>query len=160
MSDRFTFICARTTADFIVPVTAPSQTEFNRKVANAFKGLVGGVLKVGDLKDRPTQDAVPNHLLCDGSQIHRRQFPELVEYLNPGELTATLPDYAGALTITAPTVTQETTDSGTVTTGTAATDQGDAGGTTGGNVPSGGRVDPALLWKLALREPPDELQEP
>ena len=143
-SSRFTFIAAKTTADFVVPVSAINQTEFNRKVANAFKGMVGGVLRVGDLKDRPTQTAVPNHLLCNGATIERLQFPELVEFLNPGADTATLPDYTGAVTITAPTVTQTTTDAGTVSTGGTVTDAGQVGGTTGGNVPSGGRVRDTL----------------
>jgi hypothetical protein len=139
-SDRFTFICAKTTADFIVPVQAASQQEFNRKVSNAFKGMVGGVLRVGDLKDRPTQDALPNHLLCDGTTISRINYPELVTYLAGATATAaTLPDYTGAVEITEPTVTQETNSSGTVSTGGTPTDQGGTGGTEGGNVPSGGR---------------------
>ncbi len=142
MSDRFTFICTKTTADFVVPISAPNQAEFNRKVKNAFAGLVGGVLRIGDLKDRPVQDAVPNHMLCDGSTITRAQFPELVELLNPGGSTATLPDYTGALTITAPTVTQTVDDSGTVSTGATVGDAGDVGGSTGGNVTTGGRVKP------------------
>jgi hypothetical protein len=106
------------------------------------RGLVGGTLTVGDLKDRPTQDALANHLLCDGSTITRAQFPQLVDYLaGTGAATATLPDYSGAVTITAPTVTQTTTTSGTVSnSGTTPTDAGDTGGTIDGNVLSGARV--------------------
>lgn len=138
MSSLYFFIATRTTADFIVPVSAHSQAEFNRKVHNAFQGLVGGVTRAGDIKLRPTQDAVPNHLLCDGSTITRAMFPQLVEVLNPGGTTATLPNYTGGLSATAPTVTQETQNGGTVSTGGTVT-EGTTGGTTGGNVPSGGR---------------------
>lgn len=153
MSARYTFICARTTADFIVPVTASSQTEFNRKVANAFKGMIGGVLRVGDLKDRPTQDALPNHLLCDGSTIQRANYPELVEYLNPGAASATLPDYSGAVTITVPTVTQTVSPAGTIATeDTTPVDQGGTGGTTGGNIPSGGRQ---VRWSIGPSGQPE-----
>ncbi|MES2905179.1 MAG: hypothetical protein V4696_13415 [Pseudomonadota bacterium] len=146
---RFTFICARTTADFVVPLVAPNQAEFNRKVSLAFRGMVGGMLRVGDLLDRPVQDAVPYHLLCDGSEISRSQFPDLVDLLNPGAETANLPDYTGAVTITAPTVTQEVDDGGTVSTGGTVTDAGDVGGSTGGNVPSGGRVRQFLTDETA-----------
>lgn len=161
MSERFTFICAKTTADFVVPVSASSQAGFNRNVHNAFQGLVGGILRVGDLKDRPTQASIDSHLLCDGSTIYRANYPELVEYLNPGGETAALPDYTGAVVITTPTVTQTVTPSGTIQTDeTAPTDQGDAGGTEGGNIPSGGRISPADMWRLAGRAPPEELLEP
>lgn len=146
MIGPFAFVCAKTTADFIVPVSAASQVEFNRKVHNALKGMVGGVLRVGDIKFRPTQDAVANHLLCDGSTITRAQFPQLVDLLNPGGGTATLPNCSGALTVATPTVTQTTTSAGTVSTGGTVT-EGGTGGTTGGNVPSGGRVAPRLYDK-------------
>lgn len=139
MSGPFAFICTKTSADFIVPVSASSQAEFNRKVHNAFSGLVGGVLRVGDIKFRPTQDAVANHLLCDGSTIYRANFPQLVDLLNPGADSAALPDYSGALTVATPTVTQAVETGGTVSTG-GTTTGGTTGGTAGGNVPSGGRV--------------------
>lgn len=140
----YAYICTRTTADFVVPVTASSQQEFNRKVANAFRGMVGGVLRVGDIKLRPTQVAIDNHLLCDGTTITRAQFPDLVTLLaGAAASSATLPDLSGGLTVTTPTVTQTTTDSGTVqTTDTAPADAGQTGGTTGGNVRSGGRLFP------------------
>lgn len=156
-SERFTFICVKTTADFVVPVNASTQVEFNRRVSNGFQGLIGGVLRVGDLKDRPTQDAVPNHLICDGSTISRLNYPQLVSYLAGADATeATLPDYTGAVEITEPTTTQATTPSGTVETETTTpTDQGDIGGTEGGNVPSGGRQfdpnQPYPSWYI----PPD-----
>lgn len=144
-SDRFTFICTRTTVDFIVPVSSSSQADFNRRVHNAFQGLVGGVLRVGDLKDRPTEDPLPNHLLCDGSTITRDLFPELVTYLAGSADEATLPDYSGPVTITAPTTTQEVTESGTVANEeTAPVPAGDVGGTSGGNILAGTRHAAAL----------------
>jgi hypothetical protein len=140
----YAFVATRTTADFVIPVTATSQGEFNRKVANAFRGLVGGVLRVGDIKFRSVQTAIDNHLLCDGTTITRAQFPELVTHLAGAAATeATLPDFSGSLTATTPTVTQTTTDSGTVQTSeTAPIPAGQTGGTTGGNVRSGGRLFP------------------
>jgi hypothetical protein len=142
----FVFICTRTTADFTVPATAVSDADFRRKVHNAFMGQVGGHLNVGDLLFRPTQDAVQDHLLCDGSTIERAQFPLLVGLLaGPAAETAALPNYAGALVISTPTVTQTTSTSGTVSTGGAVTPAGTVGGTTGGNVVSGGRPSRADL---------------
>jgi hypothetical protein len=140
VSDIFVFICTRSSADFVVPSNAMSDADFRRKVHNAFQGLVGGRVTVGDLKLRPTQAAVADHLLCDGSTITREQFPLLVDYLaGAAATTAILPLYAGALTAPALTVTQTTSPSGTVSTGGAVTPSGTVGGTTGGNVVSGGR---------------------
>ena len=142
---RYTFICTKTTADSVIPSTAPTQAEFNRKVVNFSRGLVGGVLRAGDLKDRPVQSALANHLLCDGSLLSPTGFPELFSVLGTtfggnGTTTFALPNYTGAATITAPTVVQTVTPSGTVDTGGAVVDAGDTGGTEGGNVPSGGRI--------------------
>lgn len=139
-SPVYIFICTKTSADFIVPVSAASQAEFNRKVHNAFQGFVGGVLKAGDLKFRPTQDAIANHLLCDGQTITRTQFPQLVDVLAGREANeAVLPDYTGSVEASAPTVTQDVTSGGTVSTGGSVDTSAPTGGTTGGNVPSGGR---------------------
>ena len=145
MTARYTFICTKTTADFVIPSTAPNQGEFNRKVVNFSRGLVGGVLKAGDLKDRPVQTALANHLICDGSLLSPTGFPELFAVIGTtfggdGVTTFALPNYSGAVTIATPTVTQTVSASGTVDTGGAVVDAGDTGGTTGGNVPSGGRV--------------------
>lgn len=151
MSGPFFFIATKTTADFVVPVSASSQAEFNRKVHNAFSGMVGGVLRVGDIKVRSTESALANHLLCNGATITRAQFPQLVELLNPGQSTATLPDYSGALTVATPTVTQTVSAGGTVSTGGAVDTSAPAGGSTGGNVPSGGRL--ARLDPVIAQEP-------
>lgn len=140
MSDLYAFICTKTTADFIVPATALSEGDWRRKVSLAFAGLVGGYMTVGDIKFRPSQAALANHLLCDGSTISRDQFPLLVDYLaGPTATEAVLP--VPPFSFPAPTVTQTTTGGGTVSTGGTVSDAGDTGGTTGGNVPSGGRPD-------------------
>lgn len=140
-SQLFAFICTKSSADFVIPANARDLGELSRRVSIFAKGLVGGTLTVGDIKFRPTEAAIPNHMLCDGSTISRGQFPQLVEFLNPGEDTATLPDYTGSLEIEAPTVEQTVTDSGTVSTDdTIVIDAGDTGGTTGGNVTTGGRI--------------------
>lgn len=145
MSGPYAFICVKTTADVVIPSAGLAPIDFQRKVSGLTKTLVGGSLTVGDLKLRPTQAAVPNHLLCDGSEISRSLFPELVEFLDPGADTATLPDYSGALVVATPTVTQTVTDSGTVSTEeTTVEPAGDVGGTTGGNVTTGGRVRQAI----------------
>jgi hypothetical protein len=138
MSDIYVFICTRSSADFTVPSTAVSDADFRRKVHNAFQGQVGGRVVVGDLKFRPTQDAVADHLLCNGATIEREQFPMLVDFLG-GADSAVLPSYTGALTVPALTVTQTTDASGTVSTGATVEPAGTVGGTTGGNVVSGGR---------------------
>ena len=144
-AQSFRYICTRTTADSVIPSSAPNQAEFNRKVVNFSRGLVGGVLRAGDLKDRPVQTALANHLLCDGSLLSPTGFPELFAVLGTtfggnGTTTFALPNYVGAATITAPTVVQTVSPSGTVDTGGAVVDAGGTGGTTGGNAPSGGRV--------------------
>ena len=123
-----------------MPITAANQQDFNRRVVNAFKGSVGGVLHVGRLAFYPIEAAVANHLLCDGTTITRAAFPELVRFLGGVDATqATLPDYTGALTVSAPTAPQTVSESGTIDAGATVT-SGEVGGTVGGNVPSGGRV--------------------
>lgn len=142
---RYSFICNKTSADFVIPSAANSLPALAVRVSNFAKGLVGGVLRAGDILDRPTQTPIANHLLCDGSLQEIASFPQLYAALGTtfggdGLTTFGLPDYSGALTITTPTVTQEVSESGTVQTGdTVVTDEGDTGGTTGGNVVTGGR---------------------
>lgn len=145
----FAFIATKTTYDPVLPTIAHTQEDFNRRVRGALAGMSGGRIQAGDLKLRPTQDAVPNHLLCDGSILNITDFPELSAYLGTtfggdGITTFALPDYSGqALTVPALTVTQTVTDSGTVSTGGTVTEPtlpGQTGGSTGGNIPSGGRT--------------------
>lgn len=148
MTDIYVFIATETTNERAIPTQETSQAEFNRKVALGFRDLSGGTTFVGDLKLRPTQDAVPKHLLCDGSVLNRESFPQLFDYLRGsfggnGVTTFALPDY-GNQNIAVPTITATQTidQGGTVSTGGEVTTPGtpaQTGGTDGGNVPSGGR---------------------
>jgi hypothetical protein len=144
----YVFICTKTTYDVVVPQTDLNVTRFMRRVHNAFAGMTGGFLQAGDLKLRPMTDAIANHLLCDGSVLNTADFPQLGDVLGStfggdGVTTFALPDYHDDVLAVPPlTVTQTVTDSGTVSTGgtvTEPTTAGQTGGTTGGNIPSGGR---------------------
>lgn len=148
MTAIYVFIATETTNERAIPTNETSQAEFNRKVALGFRDLSGGTTYVGDLKFRPTQDAIPKHLLCDGTVLQRDSFPQLFTYLRntfggDGVTTFALPDYSSqAITVPAITVTQEIDSGGTVTTGGTVTSPetpAQTGGTSGGNVPSGGR---------------------
>lgn len=146
MSQFYTFIAAKTTYQAVVPTGGEGQAKFNRKVRNALAANQGGAVQVGNLLLRPTSDAVPNHLLCDGSAQDQSAFPELFAYLGDSQGAAAvgkflLPDFVGTFTPTA-TVPEQTTTGGTVSTGgtvTTPTQPGQTGGTSGGNIPSGGR---------------------
>jgi hypothetical protein len=146
VSTPFAFICTKTSAAFVIPERATDVADLARRLRIFSQGLVGGVLEAGTVKLRATQDEIPNHLLCDGSAQHPLRFPDLFAVIGTtfggdGVDTFNLPDYSGALTIATPTVTQTVSASGTVSTdATVVTDAGDVGGTTGGNVISGGRL--------------------
>lgn len=146
MSSIFVFIATRTTLDVAIPARAGNQDEFNRKIAGALTEFNGGLLNVGDLKLRPTAAAVPNHLLCDGSEVSRAQFPQLFAYLGAtegegdGETTFNLPNYMGDALAASEAPPQVVTEGGTIT----SEDQvlvppANAGQTRGGNVLAGGR---------------------
>lgn len=142
----YVFICARDTYPINVPQFAISEADYRRKVSNAFSAISGGFRRVGDLVLRPNASAFDDHLLCDGTVIQRASFPQLVTYLAGATASsATLPDYRGAaLTVAAEadTPTQVISDGGTVSTGgtvTTPTTPAQTGGTTGGNVSTGGR---------------------
>lgn len=145
----FAFIATKTTNELALPSLAHSQVDFNRRVKGAFSGLSGGFTQAGDIRLRPNQNALANHLLCDGSTLNITDFPQLYDEIGTtfggdGITTFALPDYsAQALTVPALTVTQTVTDSGTVSTGGTVTQpsgSGQTGGSTGGNITSGGRV--------------------
>ncbi len=145
----YAFMATKTTFDIALPSLANSQMDFNRRVRGAFSGLSGGWTQAGDIKLRPNQNAITNHLLCDGSTLNIIDFPQLYDEIGTtfggdGITTFALPDYSGqALTVPALTVTQTVTDSGTVSTGGTVTQpsgSGQTGGSTGGERPSGGRV--------------------
>lgn len=122
---------------------------FVRRVRNAFAAQRGGVLYAGDLKLRASSDAIANHLLCDGSTLNIADFPQLYEVIGTtfggdGVTTFALPNYFDDVLAIPPLgdVTQEAEPGGTVNTGgtvTTPSGSGQAGGSVGGNVPSGGR---------------------
>lgn len=148
MTAIYAFICTKTTADVVIPKFARTQEEYNRRVAGGFGAIAGGHTFAGDLKLRPTTAAVSNHLLCDGSEFEILRFPDLYNAIGTtfggdGVTTFRVPDYGNqALTVPAITVTQTVDPSGTVSTGGAVTipsGSGQTGGSSGGNVVSGGR---------------------
>lgn len=149
MSDVFVFICTKSTADVAIPTRAFDQAEYNRRIANTFKAQAGGHLTVGDLKFRPNGNAIPNHLLCDGSAVSRTQFSELFRLLGEAEgagdgaTTFNLPDYmGGAIEVPTDGPVQNITEQGTVDNQIPVeepTGSGEIGGTEGGNILSGGQ---------------------
>lgn len=144
MSGPFAYICTKTSADFIVPATSTSQAEFMRKVKNAFAGLVGGVTRAGTITFQAVETPLANHVPCDGAVYNKLQFPDLFRAIGTtfggdGVTTFAVPNYSGALTVDTPTETTVVTDGGTVSTGGTVDTSNPAGGSVGGNVPSGGR---------------------
>lgn len=148
MSVLYVFIATKTTADVALPTQARDQSEYNRRVKNAFVAQNGGKLIVGDLKLRPNGNAIPNHLLCDGSAVSRTSFPELFRFLGTSEgagdgvTTFNLPNYLGApIEVPATAPIQTVSENGTVDSGvtvTEPTEPGETGGTEDGNILSGG----------------------
>jgi hypothetical protein len=149
MSDIYVFICTKTTADIALPTRAFDQIEFNRQISNTFRAFGGGHLVCGDLKLRPSADPVTNHLLCDGSEVSRTQFPELFallgesEGIGDGVSTFNLPNYLGSpVTVSETAPVQTITEHGTVESPEPVevpSGNGEVGGTDA-NVVSGGRV--------------------
>jgi hypothetical protein len=142
VSEAFVFICSKQTYPLSVPQFAINSADHYRKVHNAFSAIGSGFRRVGDLVLRPTADAFDDHLLCDGSTLSRDNFPQLAAYLSPGTDTFDLPNYLTGLTFASTAPAQTVSDGGTVSTGgtvTEPTGSGQTGGTTGGNVSSGGR---------------------
>jgi hypothetical protein len=143
----YVFICTKTTAATVVPARYNDQNEFNRKVKGAFVANQSGHLQAGRLAFFSVPDAVPNHLLCDGSILDRVSFPQLFEHLRDtfggdGVDTFAIPDYRGDIfAMPSDTPAQSVSDGGTVSTG-GTVSSGATGGTTGGNVVSGGKPVP------------------
>jgi hypothetical protein len=143
------FICTNAAYPAAMPVVAGDQREFNRKTANAIAGLNKTRHQVGDLLARPVSDPITNHLLCDGSAVSRTSFPQLFAVIGtiwgvgdgsttfniPNLLAASLPNATSA---PAQTIT-ETTVADTSTTITEPTTPAETGGSSGGNVITGGR---------------------
>ena len=145
MSVFYRFIATKTSYATTIPLNV-KPNELVRRVRGALLATAYPTL-VGELKDFPLSTAIPNFLLCDGSEVAQIDFPELYAYLGDSEGTPVvatnflLPDFVGVST-PAPTYPPQTTDGGSVNTGgtgTEPTDPGQTGGTTGGNPVSGGR---------------------
>lgn len=155
MSNVYFYICTKTTSDVVLPPVAFDQREYNRRISNTFKALVGGNLEVGQISTFALSTGATNHLLCDGTAVDRAGYPELFKYLGTsqgagdGSTTFNLPDYRGATPfMPLATPTQTVSAGGTVSTGgtvTTPTTPGQTGGTSGGNVVSGGRPLKGLL---------------
>lgn len=121
MSEFYTYICTKSTADPYLPSRTISLEVLSRDVSDAFTALSGGRFEVGRLAFYPVQRSVPNHLLCDGREILKSSFPELYGYLGDVEGTPVDPDsfvLPNYLTTFAPATTAdpETTSQGTVST--------------------------------------------
>lgn len=123
MSDVFVYIATKQTADPVIPSLAPNLPAFSRSVSDAFYGLLGGYQRVGQLAFFPVQRSVPNHLLCDGREVAKVQFPELYAFLGDSQGTPADPDnfvlpafIGGAAVTPAATADTETANEGTVST--------------------------------------------
>lgn len=145
----YAFMATKSSATIVRPGLMRNFQDVVRYIRGLVSAFEGGWTQAGDIKLRPNQNAITNHLLCDGSTLNITDFPQLYEEIGTdfggdGVTTFALPDYSGqALTVPALTVTQTVTDSGTVSTGGTVTEPtlpGQTGGSTGGNIPSGGRT--------------------
>jgi hypothetical protein len=121
MSEFFTYICTKSTADPFLPTRTPSLEVLARDTSYGFGALAGGYYRVGELTHFPVQRSVPNHLLCDGREVAKASFPELYAYLGSSQGTATdadkfvLPQFLGSFAPAAASGT-ETEVGGTVST--------------------------------------------
>jgi hypothetical protein len=121
VSNFYTYICTKSTADPYLAPRAVSMDILSRDVSDAFSALSGGRFEVGKLAFYPAQRSVPNHLLCDGREVEKASFPELYSYLGDQEGAASGPDsfkLPNFLTGFVPSTTAvpETTNQGTVST--------------------------------------------
>lgn len=120
MSQFFTYICTKTTADPYISSRYSSLERLSQDMSDAFQAISGGRTEVGKLAFYPAQRSVPNHLLCDGQEIPKASFPELYRYLGDAEGTPAdannfvLPNYLTTF-VPATTADTETVTDGTVT---------------------------------------------
>lgn len=151
MAAVYWFICSRAAYPVVVPTVASSQNNFNRQVSNAVGGLRNSRHAVGDLLARPVSKAINDHLLCDGSAVSRLSFPQLFAEIGTewgegdGTTTFNLPNLIGTVLPVPETAPEQTIDDSTVSTGetiTEPSDPAETGGSSGGNVSSGGRYRP------------------
>lgn len=136
MSELFTYISTKTTADPYIPAASRDLRFLARDVSDALTAISGGHQVVGRLAFYPLQRSVPGHLLCDGQEVAKVSFPELYEYLGDTQGTPAdadnfvLPNFLGTIAPAA------TADPETVTNGTVNTS---GSGDTFGDVDSGGK---------------------
>lgn len=144
MSEIFTYICTKQTADPFIPPASVNIDHLSRDVSDGFAALQGGYFRVGQLALYPAQRAIANHLLCDGQEVPKASFPELYDYLRDFEgtpadpLNFVLPNYIGSL-VPAAVAAPETVEGGTVTSETPSDPGTGAGGSVDYAVDSGGR---------------------
>lgn len=144
MSEFFAYVCTKQTADPFVPSVAANLDNLARDVSDGFYAIQGGHLRVGQIAFFPVQRAVPFHLLCDGSEVAKADFPELFEYLADSQGTPAdadnfvLPNFLGTFA-PAVTATPEVVEGGTVTSETPTPGTGDSGGSIDFAVDSGAR---------------------
>lgn len=148
MSQIYTYIATKTTYDRVIPLANVPQAQFNRTVALAFQDFSGGTVAVGELKQFPKVTKLENHLLCDGSEVSQAELPELYGYLGDQEGVAAagmfkLPNFIGGTLDAAATAPAQTVEGGAVSSAddvvTTPSGAGEAGGSTGGAVSTGGR---------------------
>ena len=151
------FIRTKTTYEPSVPVVAGNQDQFNRNVAYAFSGLVGGYGKAGDLLLRASDKAVAGFVLCDASALSRTAYKDLFDEIGEewgagdGLTTFNIPSQDGisailAAPLLAPAQTITSTSVTSGTTPTTPTESTQTGGTSGGAVDSGGGYDLSGLF--------------
>lgn len=123
MSELYAYIATKTTADPYLPPATPDIRVLARDVSDAFVALSGGYQMVGELRFFPIQRKVPGHLLCDGREIYKVEFPELYAFLQDSQGTPAdpdkfvLPSFVGAADFNpAPAADTETETAGTVNT--------------------------------------------
>lgn len=146
MSELFAYICTGTTADPFVPKRSLNMDQLSRDVSDGFAALSGGYRQVGRISFFPLQKSQSGHLLCDGREVPKNEFPELYDYLRDFMGASTdpnkfvLPNYIGDALTGAATAAAETTSGGTVTSESSSPGGGDSGGSIDPAVDSGGRV--------------------
>jgi hypothetical protein len=147
MPPVYWYICARSEKLPTVPARLADQMEHNRRVGSAIGALSKSRSEVGDMKVRPLAQAIPDHLLCDGSAVGRVDYPQLFALLGTtwgagdGTTTFNIPNLVGnALPVAQDAPTQTVTPSTTSTgeTVTQPSTPAQTGGTEGGQVVTGG----------------------
>lgn len=147
MSALYVYICTKQTVASFIPPRSRSVENLSRDVSDAISAMQGGYLTVGKLAFLPLQKSLPFHLLCDGREVAKVDFPELYDFL--GDFMGTpvdpdnfvLPSYIGEVALApAAVAAPETTAGGTVTSESSSPGTGTSGGSEDAAVDSGGRT--------------------